>query len=185
MAEINEYEALLNQNLESEKSQLKGNFFANEDVQPDRRAEALKIAEKMKVPVDFAEKNLEEFKKKANQTSDNEYEDIIKNYPGTAEFLKDATNTGLAQDSIDELKNIESKTNDGFWSDLKDSFTYGSLEAVKGTIGYGRLLQAQGALDRQKEIAENPALKNVYGQFSDPLFSDKELVGFQDKITKI
>ena len=76
MAEINEYEALLNQNLESEKSQLKGNFFANEDVQPDRRAEALKIAEKMKVPVDFAEKNLEEFKKRMSRYAEEVFKEM-------------------------------------------------------------------------------------------------------------
>ena len=139
MAEINEYESLVENDVDTAKSELKGSLFANEGVQPDRRAEAIKLAEKMKVPVEFAEQNLDDFKKQNSQMSDNEYDDLVKSYPASTEFLKDTTNAGLAQDSIDELKNIESKTDKSFWDETKNALAAGSINAVKGMVDFAKM----------------------------------------------
>jgi len=181
MAEINEYESLVESDVDSDKAELKGSLFANEGVQPDRRAEAIKLAEKMKVPVEFAEQNLDDFKKQNAQISENEYDDLVKSYPASTEFLKDTTNAGLAHDSIDELKNIESKADKSFWDETKNALVFGSMNAVKGMVDFAKMNRDEGKRDWDKLQSNlDPKLRSNF--FS--IYNDNDLENASKKIAE-
>lgn len=172
MAENNEYIDLINEEDSSKQQQLKGNIYANDSIEPDQKAEALRLANKYKVPVSFAERNIDTLKKKSNSISANEYDELVKDFPGTTDFMSDQTNAGLVKDSIGEVKFFE-KTGKTFLDrtgeHITDALVRGSMNGVKGLVSFGEMLQDTGANDISKMSgAEAQFFKDFY---KDPVIS--------------
>lgn len=172
MAENNEYTDLINEEDSSKQQQLKGNIYANDSIEPDQKAEALRLANEYKVPVSFAERNIDTLKKKSNSISANEYDELVKDFPGTTDFMSDQTNAGLVKDSIGEVKFFE-KTGKTFLDrtgeHITDALVRGTMNGVKGLVSFGEMIQDTGANDISKMSgAEAQFFKDFY---KDPVIS--------------
>lgn len=173
--ENNEYDDLVVENNASDVSNLQSAQFVNMDTEPDRKAEAIKLADRFKVPVDFAERNFDEFKKKQAIASSDDYEDLVKNYQGTSTFLKNTDNYGVTKDDIPALKTVEDTVKEKtFLGDMGKSLRYGlsqfnvSLAQVPSLVydaaayPQNKLAQLMGSNYRVKS-SDIPALKTGLG----------------------
>lgn len=152
--ENNEYDDLVQESNDSDVSNLQQAQFVNQDIEPDRKAEAIKLADRYKVPVDFAERNFDEFKKKQAIANADEYEDLVKNYQGTSSFLKSTDNYGVAKDDIPALKNVEDTVKEKtFLGDMGKSLQYG-LSQFNVSIGQVPSLIYDVAAYPQNKIAQ-------------------------------
>lgn len=173
--ENNEYDDLVQESNDSDVSNLQQAQFVNQDIEPDRKAEAIKLADRYKVPVDFAERNFDEFKKKQAIANADEYEDLVKNYQGTSSFLKNIDNYGVTKDDIPALKNVEDTVKEKtFLGDMGKSLQYG-LSQFNVSIGQvpaliydvaaypqNKIAQLMGSNYRVKS-SDIPALKSGFG----------------------
>lgn len=120
--------------------EIEGNVFVNKDTNPDRRAEAIKIANQYKTSVDFVEKNFDSFKEESEKKDAGFYDDLVKNYPTSSEILADPTNAGLVKDDMDSLKKIEGAFKSKSWFDKSiDSLAHGSLKGIGGLADFTKM----------------------------------------------
>ena len=173
--ENNEYDQIAQEVQTSDVENLQANAYVNENIQPDRKAEAIKLANQYKVPVEFAESNFDDFKKKSEAHSPDVYEDIAKNYKGTSEFLKNPDNLGIAKDDLESLKKTEDAHKEsGLGSDLLKGLQYGMGKfnqsiAQAPALAYdiaaypqNKIMQLAGSNYRVKS-SDIPALKSGFG----------------------
>lgn len=83
---------------------VKTSMVASEKVDPDRRAEALKLSKRFNLPTDFIERNYDSFKAKASKP---DLDGLDQASPGVARFLSKPENAALAKDDVDSLRKIE------------------------------------------------------------------------------
>lgn len=78
-------------------------------IQPERSAEVLKISREKNVPAFFVEKNYDSFaKEKHRKTYD--YNEMSKKNPYLTEWVKDPVRASLANDELDKLKEVETRS---------------------------------------------------------------------------
>ena len=100
---------LLQKRQEAQQSGMQMNINAARDADPQRTSNAIKLANEMKVPVDFVEKNYDDLVKKQG-VQGVDYQGISKDSPATATWLQNPTNARLGKRDIERLRAIESKT---------------------------------------------------------------------------
>jgi len=123
-----EYGQIADQAKEIQKQSLQQSAYVASKGDPERKAEALRLAKEMKLPADLIERNLEEVKKQRDQKQFGDYTEIIDKTPGLAKWLQDPDNATLAKDDLDGLKKTEGSIKEqGFGGDLVDAFKYGAI----------------------------------------------------------
>lgn len=172
--ENNEYDDLILESEQSTAQGLQASAFANQNTEPDRKAEAMKLAQQYKVPVEFAERNFDDFKKKSLNSED-VYEDLAKNYEKTSEFMQDPNNFGLAKDDVDTLKTFEKNAEPSFWESIGDDLIHGSAGMAKGALGFQQMARE---LQDDYPILKGPINASGAGLW----FSDQGFVS-RDNIT--
>lgn len=154
----NEYDNLVNESMGAQSQVLQQNFYAAKGVQPERRAEALRLSKKTSLPVEMVERNFDTVKERFEAAS-NDYDGLVKNSPGLAQFLSDPNNAALAKDDIQALGKIDrqarlivpkgSKRMDNFLSDQARAFKTGlnGLESSTAHLGvaYGLMSPSDAA----------------------------------------
>ena len=122
----NEYLDLAKQEVTSQ-SDLAQSAFVAADSMPDDKAQKMKLADEMNVPVDFVERNYDTFFKKSEQAKlDSKFAEITSKSPKTAEFLKDPNNLAVAKDDLDNIVAFESEAEKhNGWSQAYNSFNSG------------------------------------------------------------
>jgi len=97
----NEYDAFVDES--DGRTEFQQAQIVAKDSNPDRMAEADKVAKAYGVETSFAEKNLEELKKENNL----EFDRIAKDNPLTTKYLSNPTNASISKDDVEHLKKVE------------------------------------------------------------------------------
>lgn len=154
-----EYDQILDLEEQDNRQQMQTSLFASKDVQPEKRARAILVANQMSLPPQLVEKNLDLFEK-TSQINKIDVNDIERNYPATAKMLRDPVLAGAVLDDLDNLKKIEQQSrklkpyNDSAYTrDLKEAFNTGwdnlGAGAYSLRVAYGMMKPEEAA----KEIA--------------------------------
>lgn len=107
---LNEFEKFIDEQGPS-SSNLAINEMATRDVQPDREAEVVQLADKLQVQRSFVRENLDAIK--AKQEPDlMAYDKLSLDTPRTALYLNDRDKYALSKDEIDSLSEIEKSVQD-------------------------------------------------------------------------
>lgn len=107
----NEYDALIDQDKSEQKQQLQGAMFVASKAEPDRRAKAMKLAEKYSLPVDLAERQFDVLSQKEAQIEP-DYDQLMDQNPKLSAWLQDPNNAAIAKDDIENLKGVERTVRD-------------------------------------------------------------------------
>ena len=131
----NPYEALVDDDRQAQKTMVQGAMFVAEKEDPEKKAKALKLSQKINLPVEVVERNIEAIEAQVNQRSF-DYDAIVDSTPGLAKFLEDPTNATLAKDDFDALTSAD-KSLQMFRPGKKQSY----LDDVKraGSTGLNQL----------------------------------------------
>lgn len=126
--EPNEYDSLLQSDKQMQKSQVQNSVYvAAQGVEPDQKAEVMKLSQKLDLPPNIVERNFADLKKK--QETNLDYDELIASAPGTSNFLADPTNAALAKDDIDHLKKLEGSIKDqSLMDDLHNAVAAGMFQ---------------------------------------------------------
>lgn len=123
---VNEYDNLVPGQSDT-RSELQQSMFVAAKAEPDQKAERVRLADEMNLPVAFVERNYDKIvEKRQYAKSGNEYDDLIGKNPKLAEFLKDPDNASVAKDDLDKLSGFE-KVSDrhGYWDQAYNSLMSG------------------------------------------------------------
>lgn len=104
--QASEYDESANEVFGPKEQIFKQAQIAAKDRTPESETEALSLSKEYNVPVDFVNKNIEEFRK-SKAAKENSYEDVVEKSPRLATFLGNPTNMALAKDDIDTLSRVE------------------------------------------------------------------------------
>lgn len=106
-------------------SRLKVSINAASSMNPDQRADIMKIAKDRKIPVGVVERGYDHFakEKKAQAVDVNR---IVDEAPGLAEWLANPNNAAIAQDDLEAINDLRETVKDR-----------GELEKMYNTLGYG------------------------------------------------
>jgi len=110
--EENPYRALIREQQRTDAALTREAMRAQKDVQPDTRAEALRLSDTYKVPVDVVERNLDIFRARA-QEDETDYEELTRRAPKLAEWVR--THSELAAAGKDDLPALIEATNTVTW----------------------------------------------------------------------
>lgn len=110
-APINEYDDLIDQGRNQQKQALQGSMFVATKTEPDRRAKAQQLADRMKIPVDVAERQYDLLTKREAETQ-TDYDSLIDRNPRLAKWLENPNNAAVARDDIDNLGRVERTVQD-------------------------------------------------------------------------
>lgn len=101
-----DYDSMLNQEKDAQKTQLQSSMMVAAQTEPDRRAKVLELSQKMNLPPNIVERNFDDVQKKAVQASV-DYDGIINNTPGLAKWLENPDNASIGRNDIDPLERID------------------------------------------------------------------------------
>lgn len=133
----NEYDALMDQGREEQKQRLQGAMFVAAKAEPDRRAKALELAERHKLPVDLVERNFDMVAQKDAQT-ETDYDGLMDRNPRLAKWLEDPNNAAVSRDDFDNLSTFES-----YVKQVSTGWQKGNLEARSSELWAERLSEAR------------------------------------------
>src|SRR5690554_877835 len=103
----NEYDALIAEQRQGEVTLLKQSLYAASQTDPDRRARALQLAERTKLPADLVERNLD-LVERTERFENRDYDAILERSPKVAEwFMESPDNAAVAADDLDNLSTFE------------------------------------------------------------------------------
>jgi hypothetical protein len=152
-----EYDSIVKETFQPDlKEPLKVSMHLAREKNPDERAKAVDLASRMGLPTPVVERNFVEVQQKA-EVDLFDYDDIVKNYPQTANFLAVPDNAAIAKDDVESLKNIErnfrpfvmKKKTQSYASDLKDagrtSINDLGASSIHLAVAYGTISPEQGA----------------------------------------
>lgn len=108
---VNEYDTLIDSGRDQQKQALQGAMFVATKTEPDRRAKAQQLADRMKIPVDVAERQYDTLSKREAESA-TDYDGLIDKSPKLAEWLSDPNNAAVARDDIDNLGKVEQTVSD-------------------------------------------------------------------------
>lgn len=106
-------------------SKMKVSMNAAADVNPDQRADVLRIANERNLPVGVVERGYETFAK-ASKTQNIDFDKMAEESPYLAGWLGDPDNAAVAQDDLDSINDLRETVKDR-----------GELEKMYNTLGYG------------------------------------------------
>lgn len=104
--EGNAYDDMLTADREVDKNGLQRSHFVASTTEPDRRAKAIELSRKTKLPVEMVERNFDEVSKRATKTA-TDYDAMLDKSPGLAKFLQDGENASVAHDDTESLSRVE------------------------------------------------------------------------------
>lgn len=133
----------------------KQNLSAVEDIQPDREAETVKLANDFKTTPEFVRSNFDSFKKKHLEAQTN-VDAFTATAPKSAEWAaKDPSNTALVKDNLPALKSIENSVNKhGVLKNSYKAINSGLWNTLGGFVGFQEL-----SIDTLNTYIYNPILK--------------------------
>lgn len=91
-----------------QEKQIKQNAGASVGVDPQRKAQAFKLSQEMRLPVEFVEQNFDQFKSN-QQRMKLDARKVVAEAPTTARWLTDKNNMDLAKDDIPKLTEVEKR----------------------------------------------------------------------------
>ncbi len=106
-----EYDNLIADDKSIQKSQVQQNMQLASRIEPDRKAEVMRLADQMNLPPNIVERNFDDLKK-SSTVKGTDYDALVNNSPGLATFLGDKDHAALAQDDLPNLKKIEQTVQD-------------------------------------------------------------------------
>ncbi|HXF44860.1 MAG TPA: hypothetical protein VNK91_01960 [Burkholderiaceae bacterium] len=124
----NEYDELLAEQRRGEISTLRQSFAA---ADPDRRAKALALAERTRLPAEVVERNLE-LVQQQDAIARNDYDALLDRMPRTAEWLMESPdNAAVAHDDLDNLGTFEALT-----TAMSTGYRHGRQTTELGRLGF-------------------------------------------------
>lgn len=105
-ADANEYSSILNKTDERQHQALRSSMGAAADADPGRRARALDLAQRSRLPVEVVERNLDMVDRRVRQ-EEVDFDALLTETPATAAWLTDPNNAALAKDEVPHLQRAE------------------------------------------------------------------------------
>ena len=111
--------------LVEDEQRVQQSAFAASKVNPDKRAESIKLGKQVGLPTDVVERNYDDVKQKSELMAFKP--DVIsKKSPGLSRWLQSPDNAAVGKDDLDNLQAIEKTVQDhSLMRTLHDSFTVG------------------------------------------------------------
>jgi hypothetical protein len=131
-------------------------------VQPDRRAEVMKLAERYRLSPDTADRQYDALKK-LDFAETVKPDRMVKKHPNLAEWLSDPNNMAISSDEIDKLQDLSDTVNDR--GDIEKFYT-----SIVG-VGFAKMnaLAAKvpaATVDLYNQTFVNPITRSLgYGEF--------------------
>lgn len=107
-----EYDGMLGDDREIQKSTLKQSMYVATQAEPDQRARVLEVAKRTSIPVDIVERYGVDKIEKKSQADSFDYDSIIDSNPKLAKWLENHDNAAVAKDDLDNLKGFERAVQD-------------------------------------------------------------------------
>ena len=171
--------------LVEDEQQIQQSAFAASKVNPDKRAESIKLGKQVGLPTDVVERNYDDVKQKSELMAFKP-DVLLKKSPGLSRWLQSPDNAAVGKDDLDNLQAIEKTVQDhSLMRTLHDSFTVGlarmnatasripALIYNTAAIPQNMLMQAIGKPERQVRapdwLMNNPVAEHYqktadYGQ---------------------
>ena len=105
-----EYDSSIKNVFAPDPKRYKGSQYVAKDKDVGRVTEATKIAREVKMPVDFVERNLDDFKKQKDKST-LDYETIISRSPQLGKWMEDPNKAAVSNDDLDTLSRVERNQN--------------------------------------------------------------------------
>ncbi len=102
----NEYDAIAEDVARDRGAPLKQSLFAAQGKQPDRHAQVMDLAKKLRVRPDYVDENFDELSK-SPEIKAADYQKIAQDHPGLAKWLENPDNAALSSDDLESLGKIE------------------------------------------------------------------------------
>lgn len=117
------YDQLLDNDSSGSNTALKSSLYAAKDLNPDRQAKVIQLAQKLKLPVDLVNRKYETLAKTSEYKQTN-YDTLIADNPKLSEWLSDPNKAAVAKDDLPVLQAHEDLTNQAqeaqsYWQDFK------------------------------------------------------------------
>ena len=172
---------------EAPEDQLTQSIAIASTKNPERSAEAIRLAKKYELSPEFVEKNLELWK----QTDEKQSVDPKKMFaatPALAKFLSRPENAAVAKDDVEALSKIEQASkDDGYWSQAIDAMQGTAYKLLSG-IAKSPVLGKQSSQELEQEIlmggySEQDAakLREIQSQKTPEVFYKNPVTQFLDK----
>ena len=127
----NEYDALLADERDLQKTALRQSLNAATATPPDTAARALEYAERLNLPRGTVERNLEVIERR-DAVERNDYDKLLDELPVLSAWLTESPdNAAVAQDDLDQLGTLEALT-----SALATGYRHGRHTTELGRLGY-------------------------------------------------
>jgi len=104
--ERNEYDDLLDGRRSEDKIALKQSMAAAATKTPDRSAQVIQLAQRVKAPTELVERNFDQVSKQADADGI-DYDAMLEQSPKLAEWLKEHENAAVARDDVAHLGTID------------------------------------------------------------------------------
>ena len=186
--EKNEYDDLVQEDIDQSATNISTNFLAAEAIEPDRAAQVLKLAKDLDLPSDIVERNFDSLSKEQYKVKAEPAKMLQKN-PLLARWLEEPDNVKVAKDDLDNLEKIDNLSKDvGFASEMFNAIKYGvsniaanlaKSPSLAYTPNYGPSFLYEGASGeayRQDEIKAAGGMappKTLYDNQVTRFFDDK------------
>lgn len=165
-AGMNEYDQMLADESQMQKSALQQSMFVASRKDPAREAQVLELAQKSKLPKSVVDRNLDVIKQKA-QNSSLDYDSLIEKTPGLAKWMEDPSNATLAKDDLDPLGRIDKSAaaiKKSRESSILDDLSRAGQTGFRGLESSAWHLAAAYGLSSPEEAAEQAAAANKRSQ---------------------
>ena len=105
-APVDKYDAIAQDESYNKKANMTQSMIYAAEKEPSRMAKAIQMANEMDVDVDFVDRNMEQIEKK-KKTVGVDYDALMKDSPGVAQFMETPENAALGRDDMDAMKKID------------------------------------------------------------------------------
>lgn len=121
-----DYDKILANDRDVQRSQLQNTMYQAAKVEPDRKADVLRLSDEMKLPPNIVERNYDDLRQK-QKVKGVDYDSIIDSTPGLAKFLEDPNKAAVGQDDLQNMQQHEhlvtnARKATSYWEDFRSGF---------------------------------------------------------------
>jgi Large polyvalent protein associated domain 22 len=138
-APVDKYDEIAQDESYNKKANMTQSMMYAAEKEPSRIVRAIKMAEELDVDVDFADRNMEKLEKK-KLTMGVDYDALMKDSPGVADFMEKPENAAIGRDDMDAMKKIDQAARFMPKVDGPSAFA----EAASGAGEYGKDIKQAG-----------------------------------------
>lgn len=153
----NPYSDFAQELISGQRSQLKASALTATDIDPERHAKALSVAQKLRLPPSLVADQLDVFEKHA-RFEGADLDGIHRDHPKLSEWLSDRDNAAISQDDLPVLRSLDyavrsmTAPEDDPNGILPHGFRFGGNGTIIEPIGYGQAREYRSIEDLQREL---------------------------------